>query len=278
LSEAAIRAALAEENELRCQPPLPKDEVRQIAASAARYEPAEKQLISRPSMIGVDVTTVKTAQEAKTVLNALPVWQRRIEWNDFRRSGNTVIGTTASGRDVRLEQKYITNFARCQTAIWGATGLIIPTPPRKHIKPMWEQAAELIGRICMENYHDRGGVEDDLRVDLRRTFRAAGEPRPKDRNELAQILGHIQGYRRDPHAEHAPPAAFIWEHEAWVHPATVKIWLGTVPGGNTRTSISDVREYLSLLGFSPDRLEIDRGDHRIQISAWRGPAQVLEDE
>ena len=40
MSEAAILAALLEENERRCQPPLPRAEVEKIAASIARYEPA----------------------------------------------------------------------------------------------------------------------------------------------------------------------------------------------------------------------------------------------
>ncbi len=37
---AAILAALLEDNAARCDPPLPDDEVRRIAASAAQYEPA----------------------------------------------------------------------------------------------------------------------------------------------------------------------------------------------------------------------------------------------
>lgn len=38
-SEEAVRAALLEENRLRCRPPLPEDEVSRIAESASRYEP-----------------------------------------------------------------------------------------------------------------------------------------------------------------------------------------------------------------------------------------------
>src|SRR5215218_2400826 len=41
MSETAILAALLEENERRCQPPLPRAEVEKIAASVARYEPAD---------------------------------------------------------------------------------------------------------------------------------------------------------------------------------------------------------------------------------------------
>jgi putative DNA primase/helicase len=38
----AIEAALLEENQYRCDPPLPDEEVRQIATSIAAYDPAEK--------------------------------------------------------------------------------------------------------------------------------------------------------------------------------------------------------------------------------------------
>src|SRR5215217_4964573 len=41
MSETAILAALLEENERRCQPPLEAEEVEKIAASVARYEPAD---------------------------------------------------------------------------------------------------------------------------------------------------------------------------------------------------------------------------------------------
>src|SRR5215207_11223378 len=42
MSETAILAALLEENERRCQPPLPRAEVEKIATSIARYEPASE--------------------------------------------------------------------------------------------------------------------------------------------------------------------------------------------------------------------------------------------
>ncbi len=41
MTEAAIRAALLEENTARCQPPLPVDEVAKVAASIGRYAPPE---------------------------------------------------------------------------------------------------------------------------------------------------------------------------------------------------------------------------------------------
>jgi putative DNA primase/helicase len=46
LSREAIEAALLEENGLRCEPPLPVGEVRRIAQSVARYEPARAECLT----------------------------------------------------------------------------------------------------------------------------------------------------------------------------------------------------------------------------------------
>ena len=42
MSREAIEAALLAENTSRCEPPLPEEEVRRIAASVSRYEPADR--------------------------------------------------------------------------------------------------------------------------------------------------------------------------------------------------------------------------------------------
>ncbi len=43
MTEAAIAAALFAENEARCVPPLSQQEIREIARSASRYEPAAEE-------------------------------------------------------------------------------------------------------------------------------------------------------------------------------------------------------------------------------------------
>jgi hypothetical protein len=58
LSHEAIQAALLEENRRRCDPPLPEDEVRTIAASVARYEPGANYRVN-----GVPPTNEETAGE-----------------------------------------------------------------------------------------------------------------------------------------------------------------------------------------------------------------------
>lgn len=46
-SEQAILAAIGTENELRCNPPLPNEDIRRIASSVARYQPAPQQEVQR---------------------------------------------------------------------------------------------------------------------------------------------------------------------------------------------------------------------------------------
>lgn len=48
-SESAILAAIAAENQLRCNPPLPTEELHKIAASAASYPPGAALLIAHPA-------------------------------------------------------------------------------------------------------------------------------------------------------------------------------------------------------------------------------------
>jgi len=50
MSPEAIEAALMQENSARCDPPLPTREVRDIARSVARYEPAALALVVNPSV------------------------------------------------------------------------------------------------------------------------------------------------------------------------------------------------------------------------------------
>ncbi len=48
MSPEAIEAALKQENRARCNPPLPDDEVREIARSVARYAPAAPAPVASP--------------------------------------------------------------------------------------------------------------------------------------------------------------------------------------------------------------------------------------
>jgi hypothetical protein len=76
LSEPAIRAALTEENQLLCFPPLPENEISRIATSAGSYPAGELPLISEevkmavqpPAVVyDIDIETI-TGEEIKTLM------------------------------------------------------------------------------------------------------------------------------------------------------------------------------------------------------------------
>lgn len=69
MSQSEIEAALLEENAVRCNPPLPDDEVRRIAGSVARYEPAPPSgngrkpgSVGGPDMLGFPLTDLGNAE------------------------------------------------------------------------------------------------------------------------------------------------------------------------------------------------------------------------
>lgn len=72
MTREAIKAALLAENAARCDPPLPEDEVRRIAASVSRYDPAPE-----PEGNAVEITLQRDYGHA-TVL--APMFMDRYRW------------------------------------------------------------------------------------------------------------------------------------------------------------------------------------------------------
>lgn len=79
MSEAAILAALQEENAARCDPPLPAGDLKRIARSVARYDPADDAVLRvRPG--------APTFSNLRKHLVEPPVWVLRVEETDVRLS------------------------------------------------------------------------------------------------------------------------------------------------------------------------------------------------
>jgi len=72
-SPSAIEAALLKENAERCQPPLPEDEVRAIAKSVARYEPAAASLGEAPEIVSAKELIKMNLSPLKSVLPGMIV-------------------------------------------------------------------------------------------------------------------------------------------------------------------------------------------------------------
>jgi len=92
MSEAAISAALLEENRIVCSPPLPDDEVRGIAQSVARYEPEapltapppeDARPIEEPHFTDTGNADRFVRDHAGDVLFCHP-WNRWLVWDGVR--------------------------------------------------------------------------------------------------------------------------------------------------------------------------------------------------
>lgn len=82
MSEAGIRAALLEENRIRCVPPLPDDEVIRIAGSAGQYPPGKPPVPAITTTTRIDPSgnvTVTTTAGERISLTELAAAERFVE-------------------------------------------------------------------------------------------------------------------------------------------------------------------------------------------------------
>lgn len=276
LTEADARAPMAEYVR-RVAEAIPKDHPYTFEEALASLKSAYTRPAREPWKMptnSINVQSANTLDEKLVLLNALAIWRGKIRWVSFSRRGNTIIGITANGEQVRWQAENMLVFSKAQSAIWQATGITIPTPSPREVRRRWEEAAELIGALLQYDTQDRGGVEENLRLELQQVFSRAGSPEAATSNRLIDILFLLKTYRREAYAENAPPAVFLWEGSCWVHVGTLRSWLGTVSGGNLRYSVGELREWLGLLGFKREKLDRMKGSDRVALDLWRGPADA----
>jgi hypothetical protein len=219
---------------------------------------------------------VRTPEQALGALNCLPVWDGRIIWASFSRRGNTLTGTTSDGEQVRFDVDKLTRFAHAQSRILDALGVGIRSPRRGQIGETWLVAAELMMRAVSDTV-DAGAPEDDLRADLVRCWRLAGEPQT-DRERLAGLLWVLKYYRREPYPEAAPAAVFLYAGEVCTYLPVLREWLSTPAGGNRRLTLPVLREQAGLIGLKPREVDVEGEQGRLNLTLWTGPAEALGDE
>lgn len=272
LSEAAMRAALVEENRARCCPPLPDEEVAAIAQSAARYEVEPRQ------SWGIDFTVPDSPSEALAVLNALGLW-RGLRWRAWRRRGDWIIGQTESGAEVRIPARRLLIFDACAAEVLAATGVAILRPRKGLVRAQWAAVAELIHRAASEDVVLTARPEAELRADLIRCWELAGAPAPADPDELFALLSALRFYVRRPQEATAPPAVFLWEDYWHVKLDTFRLWLSTPPATARFQTIDQLEQSAALLGFRPhpEQLQVQREGERVRVRTWSAPRAVFEE-
>lgn len=276
LSEAAIRAALIEENRARCSPPLSDEEVRRIAASAAKYEQGEDT--GRAS--GVLTAEVRIDDPTIDDLNRLAVWAGRITFSAVRRRGQAVEALTSSGRVIRWRNMAeLGSFAKAQQAIAAGAGVWLPTPPRNKIRAWWDAAATLLVALGEQNCTPVGDPTVlEAEALLRETWETVGCPKETDITNMGDLIAEVKRYERWGHDQHAyPPVVFLAEGAAWVHPGKWRIWLSTPRGLNRHYAMVELYDFLAALDFSKaeDTTRRTKAGQTVKCDLWRGDVRWL---
>jgi hypothetical protein len=268
LAEAAILAALLEENRVRCFPPLSDQEVRTIAGSASRYEQGNASLV-----VQVEVSL----QEATIAdLNRLALFAGRLRFESIRRRGANTFARIHNGREIR-EVRWgcdaeLLSFSKSQSVLMGA-GVLIPSPRKGEIRGKWELAVQLILMLADRDRVDTGDpVVLETEERLARTFAEAGRPVATERQHIAFFMAALAKYRRNPASiEKAPPCVFVAEGYAWVHVPSWRAWMSTPQGYNRLYMVRELHDGLAAVGFTAAPKVVRRGDgERHQLDLWRG--------
>lgn len=265
LSEAAISAAVVEENRTRCKPPLSVDEVRRIASSACRYEAG--------ATVRVDLSL---AEATVNDLNRLALFSGRIHFDKIWRRGGNTFARVHNGREMREirwpSDSDLLSFARSQSVLMNA-GVLIPSPRKGEIRPAWEAAVQLILMLAQNDRVDTGdAVLLETEEMLARTWRDAGKPTATGAMTMGHCLMWLTGYRRDPAVrDSVPPAVFVAEGSAWVHVPTWRTWMSTPAGYNRLFGVKQLHDGLAAVGFRPqERVARSVDGQRFQLDLWRG--------
>lgn len=272
LSEAAIRAALIEENRARCSPPLPDDEVRKIAASAAKYEPGG----DTADHAGPITAEVRIQDPSIDDLNRLAVWAGRISFSAVRRRGQAIEAITSTGRLIRWRtMAELGSFAKAQQAIAAGAGVWLPAPPRNKIRAWWDAAASVLVALSERDFTATGDpVVLEAEALLRETWEALGRPQEDESMRMGDFLAALKQYERwkqDSGPVHAP-VVFLAEGAAWVHPGKWRTWLGTPRGMNRHYAMSELHDMLAALDFrkAEDTTRRTSTGTTVKLDLWTG--------
>jgi hypothetical protein len=226
----------------------------------------------------VDVDRITPTLE---LLNACEVFGGRVKFTAVKRRGPMIVaGFSGGGEAIWHSMTDLTSFARSQAILAEATQVLIPTPPRRGIKALWEPAVQWILRLAG---NDQINSTDSLREEFRHiipaTWKRAGCPNADDDPDFFEILQECLNHQRDP-AALKPPRRCVWHDgkHCYVHQPSLIEWLSTPAGRNKHYDWGDVRNALLLLDFVPEQVHrsVNKVDAKVRL--WRGPLDLLVDD
>jgi hypothetical protein len=231
-------------------------------------------------------------------LNAVSLFQNRIQFTWLRRRGSLIQAGFADGREVQWNTPTdLRVFARSQDLLFQATGFLIPSPANKSTRRIWEPVAQLIRRIADGDATDMlPPLKDEFEQLIRSTWIRAGRPEAFGKEEFFHILRACQQHTRvyeipkpgdtRVYEPPKPPRCCVWLGGAgepamrycWIYQDALLSWLSTAPAKGRHYPWDDVRVALLLLDFEPVELHRSLGKERVHVRVWRGPADLLIDD
>ncbi|MFI5401332.1 MAG: TOTE conflict system archaeo-eukaryotic primase domain-containing protein [Planctomycetota bacterium] len=243
-SEPAIVDALMRENAARCQPPLPDEEVRKAARSAARYQPG-------------DGVPIPASEDRESVLRALneALSQNNRATVIFRlvRTGESyrleMDGGTATVRDTSC----LRNLDRFADAVADAAGISLDT---KTLRKSWPTLSQYVLDVVEE-------ADVDTTLDETLGWLKAAQDRAGAVIDVSDDEGAAS-------AENARVPFLRRDGALYALVANLCTWLRK--SGTANVGVRDVAKRLHDLGWRRTHLSFGGRDSRERVKAWREPA------
>jgi hypothetical protein len=222
-----------------------------------------------------------------SLLNSAPLFQGRIKFAWIRRRGTLIQAGFADGSEATWPTATdLRTFSRSQDILFSSTGVLVPSPPPREVKPTWEPIAQLVRTIADSDATNVDpALPDEFAELLKSTWERANRPKTETREEFFEMLQKCQNCPRDPGAV-MPPAAACWiggsgelaEQSVWVCLNVLQAWLSTPACKSRHYPWDELRSALLMLNFQPRELHRSFGDAKVHVRVWQGPLDLLIDD
>jgi hypothetical protein len=254
-----------------------------IARAIERTTDTWKPPKPKPYTVRVDLNLAKPSLD---LLNAIPLFLGKIQFAWLRRRGSMIEAGFADASECQWPTATdLRTFARSQDILFGATGILMASPPLSQIKQIWEPIAQLIRTLADGDSTDiEPPLRDEFLQIIRATWERAGRPQAWGGDEFYEMLHRCVDYQRC-HTDTSPPRCCVWvggageqaEQFTWIYMDSLVTWLSTPAAKGKHYPWQDVRIALLMLDFKPIQLHRMKGREHVNVRLWKGPHDLLID-